>query len=365
MFIPGALHGIEASLLASSSLHKLPSLWSFGHTDSLWPMSGLFFVCCVTLHIALYGSGSVCYGGTLLIALGRLAGVCRLLGMVPEGCPGHGPIHFLASSAADVGFQWDPPLLSWARPGLRASSNLVGPMQHFNAAVFFVPGKVRLQLICVLGVGFVVGHFLTLQRLNSGHIRERDEAGFGMGSFCDVLKDSLCHAGSVVVLMVMVTSSAPLVEIRENPEFHDLMRMDKGHWPRCLLWHGWLPLLSGTNAVSPWAGTAAQGPVICWNALLDLYSARLPFEWEVPPQLREGEWVVDTPDAPNAMTDGSLVQDKVSGASSSGSFFFAQLPSLQWDIAGGVIWMTSGLMMVLFSHVGVSRLRRRDGESVQ
>ena len=34
----------------------------------------------------------------------------------------------------------------------------------------------------------------------------------------------------------------PLVEIRENPEFHDLMRMDKGHWPRCLLWHGWLPM---------------------------------------------------------------------------------------------------------------------------
>ena len=27
----------------------------------------------------------------------------------------------------------------------------------------------------------------------------------------------------------------PLVEIRENPEFHDLMREDKAHWPRCLL----------------------------------------------------------------------------------------------------------------------------------
>ena len=27
----------------------------------------------------------------------------------------------------------------------------------------------------------------------------------------------------------------PLVETRENPEFHDLMRMDKGHWPRRLL----------------------------------------------------------------------------------------------------------------------------------
>ena len=43
----------------------------------------------------------------------------------------------------------------------------------------------------------------------------------------------------------------PLVEIRENPEFHDLMRMDKAHWPRCLLWHGWLPKLSGVNGASP------------------------------------------------------------------------------------------------------------------
>ena len=50
----------------------------------------------------------------------------------------------------------------------------------------------------------------------------------------------------------------PLVEIRENPEFHDLMRMDKAHWPRCLLWHGWLPMLSGCNGVSPWAGTASE-----------------------------------------------------------------------------------------------------------
>ena len=50
----------------------------------------------------------------------------------------------------------------------------------------------------------------------------------------------------------------PLVEIRENPEFHDLMREDKAHWPRCLLWHGWLPMLSGVNGASPWAADASE-----------------------------------------------------------------------------------------------------------
>ena len=38
-----------------------------------------------------------------------------------------------------------------------------------------------------------------------------------------------------------------MVEIRENPEFHDLMSEGKAHWPKCLLWHGWLPMLSGVN----------------------------------------------------------------------------------------------------------------------
>ena len=32
----------------------------------------------------------------------------------------------------------------------------------------------------------------------------------------------------------------PFVELRENPEFHDLLGMDKACWPECLLWHGWL-----------------------------------------------------------------------------------------------------------------------------
>ena len=43
----------------------------------------------------------------------------------------------------------------------------------------------------------------------------------------------------------------PLVQIRERPEFYGLLEIDKSYWPRCLLWHGWLPLLSGVNGGSP------------------------------------------------------------------------------------------------------------------
>ena len=43
----------------------------------------------------------------------------------------------------------------------------------------------------------------------------------------------------------------PLVQICENSEFHDLIQKDKMTWPRCLLWHGWLPAL---DIHGEWAG---------------------------------------------------------------------------------------------------------------
>ena len=52
----------------------------------------------------------------------------------------------------------------------------------------------------------------------------------------------------------------PLVEIREHPEFHGLLEMDKSYWPGCLLWHGRLPLLSEvTGGGSLLAENPAEG----------------------------------------------------------------------------------------------------------
>ena len=65
----------------------------------------------------------------------------------------------------------------------------------------------------------------------------------------------------------------PPVQIRENPEFHDLMRMDKAQWPRCLLWHGWLPVLSGVNGASLWAADASESGVHLSEVALGRYSS--------------------------------------------------------------------------------------------
>ena len=95
------------------------------------------------------------------------------------------------------------------------------------------------------------------------------------------------------------------VEIRENPEFHDLMREEKAHWPRCLFWHGWLPMLSGVEGASPWAADASESALHLVEAALGHYSSGSVTEGSLP--------AARMPDAPEVWTDGSLVLDQVTG----------------------------------------------------
>ena len=161
-------------------------------------------------------------------------------------------------------------------------------------------GVMRFLWVCVLGRVFRGGPFLdvsgTLQLLNSDHVRERDKAllrgvlvggvwnGFllGHGSWTDMFL-----VGSVVATdhdghLFWECTFPPLVEIRENPEFHELMEMDKSFWPRCLLWHGWLPLLSGANLGSPWAQDLSQGAGNLLESALGSYSSVSLLHWRLP-----------------------------------------------------------------------------------
>ena len=161
--------------------------------------------------------------------------------------------------------------VGWVREGLPVLSNFAGPIQQLRAAILG-PGWGKVSADLCARQGFRGGPWLdvdgSLQLLNSDHVREREIrlcsgvsllVVFGM-VFCFIRsRVSVCLALSVGVMMVMVISfgsalSPPLVEIREHPEFHDLVELDKSYWRRCLVWHGWLPLLSGVNGFSPWAG---------------------------------------------------------------------------------------------------------------
>ena len=114
-----------------------------------------------------------------------------------------------------------------------------------------------------------------------------------------------------------------LNEIREN------MRMDKSQSPGCLLWHGWLLLLSGVNGESPWAVTADDAAVKMLESALGVYSSDIFQGWDVP-QSVDWDSAADRPPHPDVWIDGSLVRDDISGAASAGSGVYARLHADTW-----------------------------------
>ena len=125
MYLPAALHGVEASLLASDSLRKPRSsiyrvVWScFQPLASVGavlsfldgPTGCDFAFCNVCFRFRLFRR-------YLALWPSQVGRAYRLLEMVSEGCPGHGPINLLSAGVAEIGFRWDPLTLVWSRPGL-------------------------------------------------------------------------------------------------------------------------------------------------------------------------------------------------------------------------------------------------------
>ena len=115
MYLPAALHGIEASFLASDSLRKLRSsihrvVWSRRQ-----PLVSVGAV------LSLLDGPTGCDPAFCVVWF-RFRLLRWYLALWPtelgRGCPGHGPICLLSASAAEVEFRWDPDALARSRPGL-------------------------------------------------------------------------------------------------------------------------------------------------------------------------------------------------------------------------------------------------------
>ena len=353
MYLPAALHGVEASLLASDNLRKLRSavrrvVWSRRQPlASVGAVLGILdgptgcdpAYCVVWFRFRLLRR----YLALWPAEVGR---VYRLLAMVHGCCPGHCPVHLLSASAAEIGFEWDPHALAWIRPGLPLLSNLAGPIQHFQAAILDAwRNKVAVDLCC--RQGFRGGPLLdvhgSLQLLNSSHVRERDKAllrsimvgGVWNGLLLGRVRGRavpcrFCGAPDNDGHLFWDCPFPPLVEIRENPEKTDLIRMDNANWPRCLLWHGWLPMLSGVNGASPWAVGASESAAYLPEVALGRYSSGLISEWIPSGDFDHDMAASSLSDHPDVWTDGSLVLDHLTGVSSSGSGFFAHQAEHFW-----------------------------------
>ena len=199
----------------------------------------------------------------------------------------------------------------------------------------------RLLLIFYGREGFRGGPLLdvfgSLQLLNSSRVRKRDEAllrsvmvggvwnGFLLGRVKGQPVPCRCCGGpDGDGHLFWECTFPPLVEIRENAEFHYLMREDKAHWPRCLLWHGWRPMLSGINGASPWAADASESANYLVEVALGRSSSGLVAEWSPSDGFDAFDATSRMLGDPNVWTDGSLVRDQVTGVSSGAGFFAHQ-----------------------------------------
>ena len=149
-------------------------------------------------------------------------------------------IHLLSASDAEIGFFWDPDILAWVRHGLPPLCNLAGPVQHFKAAIVDAwRDKVSVDLCGRKGFrgGPLLNVHGSLQLLNSSHVRERDKAllrsimvggvwkGFLLGRVrSQAVPCRFCGAPDGDGHLFWQCTFPPLVEVRENPEFPDLIR---------------------------------------------------------------------------------------------------------------------------------------------
>ena len=104
--------------------------------------------------------------------------IFRMLDLISRGAQGHGPVHLLLISAAELGFALDGSERGWVRVSLPPLRMMTGPIQHHLSAIleawhFHVFARLS-ERRGFLGVEFadLKG---SLQILTSSHLRERDK----------------------------------------------------------------------------------------------------------------------------------------------------------------------------------------------
>ena len=282
-YLPDGLHGCEGAAVSVTALSSFRSAISRAIWSKKLPMTNTPAL--LSLLDAPWGSDPASF-----IIWNRFrqlrrylsyrpddeARIFRLLDYASAGSPGHGPIR-----------------------------------QHKVAADLCKPKGFR--------GGFGVGIYGSHQLLVSSHFRERDKMllrailsgvvwnGFLLGK---VKKEDVpcrfCGAPDNDGHLFWDCTFPPFVELRNQLEFLPLLSRDRTHWPRCLLWHGWLPGLSSRTMGTPWAIASSDLASSCLEKALGPYplsasSAWHPF-WD---QDDVQDMIDDVPVAPNIWTDGS------------------------------------------------------------
>ena len=261
----------------------------------------------------------------------ELARVYSLLRVVSVGAPGHGPVHLLVSSALSLGFSWDSDRCVWIRPGLPAR----------DAWRTKVAGDLSSR------AGFRGGRYLdfrgSLKLLSSPHLRGGDKGllrgilsgsvwnGFLLGFVKgEIVPCRFCGGPDHDGHLFWECPYPPFVHIRGSVEFRDLLLRDWSSWPRCLLWHGWLPALACAGGTSPWATSGDDIACARLERLLGSYSEENCRHWVPPDRFVEDVDSSNVSDHPDVWTDGSFVRDELSGVGAGGCGVYSYGSGAGW-----------------------------------
>ena len=293
-YLPGGLHGCEGAAVSVTALSSFRAAVSRAVWSKKLPMTNTPAL--LSLLDAPWGSDPAFFiiwnrfrqlRRYLAYRPDDCDRIFRLLDYVSTGAPGHGPIHLLVQSADELGFFWDSDQAGWIRPGLPPLRMLTGPIQHFRDAIWQAwQHKVATDLCKRKGFrgGFGFDIYGSHQLLVSSHLRERDKmllrailsGGVWNGFLLSKVKKEdvpcrFCGAPDNDGHLFWDCTFLPFVELRNQPEFLPLMSKDRTSWPRCLLWHGWLPGLSSRTVGSPWAVASSDLASSCLETAFGSY----------------------------------------------------------------------------------------------
>ena len=182
-YLPAGLHASEASYVSSSSISTVRA----AIVRAVWSSKMLLANALAILNL-LDGPVGVDPAFHIIWSRFRMMRrylsyypeeeprIFRLLDLISRGSQGHGPVHILLISAAELGFAWDGDEKGWVPVFLPPMRVMVGPVQHFRSAIL---DAWRFHVFARLSErkGFWCGDFVdfqgSLQLLTSSHLRER------------------------------------------------------------------------------------------------------------------------------------------------------------------------------------------------
>ena len=281
--------------------------------------------------------------------------IFRMLDLISRGAQGHGPVHLLLVSAAELGFAWDGAEKGWVEVSLPPLRMMAGPVQHFYSSML---DACRFSVFAKLSErkGFWGGEYAdfegSLQLLTSSHLQERDKMllrailcggvwnGFLLGKAKkEDVPCCFCGTKGGDGHLFWECTCHPLQHVRDLPEFATHMSLNRSSRPRCLLWHGWLPGLSGLSDKDPWASSFGDPAFGYLELCLGAYPVDFSRSWTPPEYWDADDIALEMSEHPNVWTDGSREAfSSVGGFEVAGAGVYLPASELAFDSS---VWGTA------------------------